>query len=121
MYLFEIFRMRGNLVLEVHFFANGGNLAISCPGLCCFTSKNKNWSEISVFVRLLVYSRIIFHHYHLQYVDQSDEPLTLCKESTHLRFGLWAGNKVPRVKTVDFGCGCCGQCFALSESQVFVR
>ena len=38
-----------------------------------------------------------------QYLDEGDDqPLTLCKTSANIKYGLWAGNKFPRVRSVDY-------------------
>mmetsp|Transcript_73099 Transcript_73099/g.123169 ORF Transcript_73099/g.123169 Transcript_73099/m.123169 type:complete len:569 (-) Transcript_73099:1552-3258(-) len=38
-----------------------------------------------------------------QYVDDGDDqPLTLCKSTENIKYGLWCGNKFPRVRSVDY-------------------
>ena len=49
----------------------------------------------------------------LQYVDDGDDqPLTLCKSTENIKYGLWCGNKFPRVRSVDYSYApapwCCG-------------
>eukprot|EP00906_Rhabdomonas_costata_P018231 RCo026597 len=38
-----------------------------------------------------------------KYVDEGDDqPLTLCKSNVDVKYGLWCGNRVARIRSVDF-------------------
>eukprot|EP00998_Keelungia_sp_KM082_P006614 NODE_285_length_2141_cov_74.681231_g279_i0.p1 GENE.NODE_285_length_2141_cov_74.681231_g279_i0~~NODE_285_length_2141_cov_74.681231_g279_i0.p1 ORF type:complete len:657 (-),score=137.30 NODE_285_length_2141_cov_74.681231_g279_i0:98-2068(-) len=39
-----------------------------------------------------------------KYLDEGDDQaLTLCQSNSDIKYGLWCGNKLPRIRSVDFG------------------